>query len=107
MDSSDTVTANRLEPRFERRTVDGQELRIAVWTGLPSDKPPLLLFNGIGSRIELLAPFVEHLDPEREIIALDIPGTGESPANGVSAASTPVMRSCGANTSSCKNQTMP
>ena len=80
MDSSDTVTANRLEPRFERRTVDGQELRIAVWTGLPSDKPPLLLFNGIGSRIELLAPFVEHLDPEREIIALDIPGTGESPA---------------------------
>ena len=80
MDSSDTVTANRLEPRFERRTVDGQELRIAVWTGLSSDKPPLLLFNGIGSRIELLAPFVEHLDPEREIIALDIPGTGESPA---------------------------
>ena len=80
MDSSDTVTANRLEPRFERRTVDGQELRIAVWTGLPSDKPPLLLFNGIGSRIELLAPFVEHLDPEREIIALDSPGTGESPA---------------------------
>ena len=80
MDSSDTVTANRLEPRFERRTVDGQELRIAVWTGLSSDKPPLLLFNGIGSRIELLAPFVEHLDPEREIIALDIPCTGESPA---------------------------
>ena len=80
MDSSDTVTANRLEPRFERRTVDGQELRIAVWTGLSSDKPPLLLYNGIGSRIELLAPFVEHLDPEREIIALDIPGTGESPA---------------------------
>ncbi|MBS0406950.1 MAG: poly(3-hydroxyalkanoate) depolymerase [Proteobacteria bacterium] len=80
MDSSDTETANRIEPRFERRTVDGQELRIAVWTGLSSDKPPLLLFNGIGSRIELLAPFVEHLDPEREIIALDIPGTGESPA---------------------------
>ena len=80
MDSPDTVTTHRAEPRFERRTVDGQELRIAVWTGLSSDKPPLLLFNGIGSRIELLAPFVEHLDPEREIIALDIPGTGESPA---------------------------
>ena len=80
MDPSDTEAANRIEPRFERRTVDGQELRIAVWTGLSSDKPPLLLFNGIGSRIELLAPFVEHLDPEREIIALDIPGTGESPA---------------------------
>ena len=80
MDSPDTVTTHRAEPRFERRTVDGQELRIAVWTGLSADKPPLLLFNGIGSRIELLAPFVEHLDPEREIIALDIPGTGESPA---------------------------
>ena len=80
MDSPDTVTTHRAEPRFERRTVDGQELRIAVWAGSSADKPPLLLFNGIGSRIELVAPFVEHLDPEREIIALDVPGTGESPA---------------------------
>ncbi|HMN56215.1 MAG: poly(3-hydroxyalkanoate) depolymerase [Burkholderiales bacterium] len=80
MDSPDTATANRAEPRFERRTVDGHELRIAVWAGTSADKPPLLLFNGIGSRIELMAPFVDHLDPEREIIALDVPGTGESPA---------------------------
>lgn len=79
MDICEPVTSSRVEPQFERRTVDGQELRIALWPGLSSN-PPLLLLNGIGSRIELLAPFVQHLDPDRRVIALDIPGAGESPA---------------------------
>jgi poly(3-hydroxyalkanoate) depolymerase len=38
---------------------------------------PLLLFNGIGGNIELLAPFVRWL-PEREVITFDIPGVGHS-----------------------------
>ncbi|RZL89306.1 MAG: poly(3-hydroxyalkanoate) depolymerase [Variovorax sp.] len=38
---------------------------------------PLLLFNGIGGNIELLAPLAERM-PEREIVIFDIPGVGES-----------------------------
>ncbi|RZL88463.1 MAG: poly(3-hydroxyalkanoate) depolymerase [Variovorax sp.] len=38
---------------------------------------PLLLFNGIGGNIELLAPLAERM-PEREIVVFDIPGVGQS-----------------------------
>lgn len=38
---------------------------------------PLLLFNGIGGNIELLAPLAERM-PEREIVIFDIPGVGQS-----------------------------
>jgi len=38
---------------------------------------PLLLFNGIGGNIELLAPLAEKM-PEREIVIFDIPGVGQS-----------------------------
>ena len=38
---------------------------------------PLLLFNGIGGNIELLAPLARAL-PEREVITFDIPGVGHS-----------------------------
>jgi len=38
---------------------------------------PLLLFNGIGGNIELLAPLAARM-PEREIVIFDIPGVGES-----------------------------
>ena len=62
-----------------RVTVGGRDLRVAVWAGDPS-RTPLLIFNGIGARVELLAPLVKHLDPGREVIAFDVPGTGDSPA---------------------------
>jgi poly(3-hydroxyalkanoate) depolymerase len=42
-----------------------------------SEAPPLLLFNGIGGNIELLAPFVRRM-PEREAITFDVPGVGHS-----------------------------
>ena len=41
---------------------------------------PLLLLNGIGAPLQLLQPFVDALDPAREIIRLDVPGVGGSPA---------------------------
>jgi len=40
---------------------------------------PLLLFNEIGARLELLAPFVDALGGAAETITFDIPGAGESP----------------------------
>ncbi len=48
------------------------------WPGNPAHVP-LLLFNGIGARLELLAPFVDALGGAAETITFDIPGAGESP----------------------------
>ena len=40
---------------------------------------PLLLINGIGASLEVLAPFVAELDPAVEVIRFDPPGVGGSP----------------------------
>ena len=58
--------------------VGGQTLRVGI---RPGDKagPPLLLFNGIGASIELVAPFLAALDGP-EAIVFDVPGVGGSPA---------------------------
>jgi poly(3-hydroxyalkanoate) depolymerase len=59
-------------------TVRGRSLRVAVRGGIPGWSP-LLLCNGIGASLELLQPFVDALDPRREIIRFDMPGIGGSP----------------------------
>jgi poly(3-hydroxyalkanoate) depolymerase len=56
----------------------GRVLRVAVRAGKP-EWPPLLLCNGIGARLELLQPFVDALDPRREVVRFDMPGIGGSP----------------------------
>ena len=76
----ETVTLRRADPQFQRRTALGLDVRVAVWPGMSAEKTPLLLFNGIGARIEVLAPFVQQLHPDRQVLTLDVPGTGESPA---------------------------
>jgi pimeloyl-ACP methyl ester carboxylesterase len=40
---------------------------------------PLVLIHGIGSRLQVWDPVLPHLEPEREVIALDLPGFGASP----------------------------
>ncbi len=62
--------------RYHTLHVEGVKIRAAVRAGRGKGLP-LLLFNGIGASIELLLPFIESL-PDREIIAFDAPGTGES-----------------------------
>ncbi len=59
--------------------ISGHDLRVGLWQGEPASIP-LLIFNGIGSRLELLGPFIQRLDPDRTVIVFDVPGTGESPA---------------------------
>jgi poly(3-hydroxyalkanoate) depolymerase len=54
-----------------------QQLRVGVWPGKRA-RPPLLLFNGIGTGFETLMTFVAAL-PDVETIAFDVPGAGESP----------------------------
>jgi poly(3-hydroxyalkanoate) depolymerase len=58
--------------------VGSRVLRVAVRPGDPA-WPPLLLCNGIGAGLEVLQPFVDALDPWREVIRFDLPGIGGSP----------------------------
>ena len=60
----------------------GKRLRVAVRAanGAGPPRPPLLLLSGLGARLEVLDPLVEQLPPELEIIRLDVPGVGASPA---------------------------
>jgi poly(3-hydroxyalkanoate) depolymerase len=64
--------------RIELHEVGGQTLRVGVRRG-DKARPPLLLFNGIGASIELVAPFLAALDGP-EAIVFDVPGVGGSPA---------------------------
>jgi poly(3-hydroxyalkanoate) depolymerase len=72
------MTADPAE-RVRMLTIRGRVLRVATRDGDP-DRPPLLLCNGIGGRLELFQPFIDALDPRRAIIRFDMPGLGESPA---------------------------
>src|SRR5574337_1978251 len=58
--------------------VDGQRLRVGVWSGDHS-RVPLLMLNGIGVGVEFLQPFADALGAT-ETITFDIPGAGGSPA---------------------------
>jgi pimeloyl-ACP methyl ester carboxylesterase len=75
------VRLRRVGPaeRIQMLTVGGRVLRVATRDGNPG-RPPMLLCNGIGGRLELFQPFVDVLDPRRAIIRFDMPGIGESPA---------------------------
>jgi poly(3-hydroxyalkanoate) depolymerase len=68
--------ANRADSRII--TVDNQRLRVAIHPGKGSGTP-LLLMNGIGVNLEMFQPFVDELDPDREVIRFDVPGIGGSP----------------------------
>ena len=59
------------------REVGSRMLRVGVRPGDRS-RPALLLFNGIGANIELVAPFLAALEG-REAIIFDVPGVGGSP----------------------------
>ncbi len=60
--------------------VRGITARVSVRPGVGAytDKPPLLLCNGIGVSLEALQPLVDHLHPERGLVRFDVPGVGGS-----------------------------
>ena len=63
----------------DRANISGQTLRFGVTQGAPGTQP-LLVFNGIGANLELLAPFAAAIaDAGIGVIAFDIPGVGGSP----------------------------
>ena len=55
-----------------------QDLRVDVRPGKPGGVP-LLLLGGIGVSFESFDLFVEALDPNLEVIRVDVPGVGGSP----------------------------
>ena len=57
-----------MERSMRAIAVGDQQLRVAV----PGDgtRTPLVLANGIGASLELLQPFVDHLDPGIEVVRL-------------------------------------
>ena len=55
----------------------GQDLWVSIKPGA-KDRPPLLLFNGIGANIELAEPFLRELG-DLEAVVFDVPGVGGSP----------------------------
>ncbi len=61
-------------------TVRGVTARVSVRPGVGSytDKPPLLLCNGIGISLEALQPLVDQLDADRGLVRFDVPGVGGS-----------------------------
>jgi poly(3-hydroxyalkanoate) depolymerase len=72
------------DPRSELDGIDvrmievgDQALRVAIKHGR-KDRPPLLLFNGIGANLEIAKPFMHALN-ETEAVIFDIPGVGGSP----------------------------
>jgi poly(3-hydroxyalkanoate) depolymerase len=77
-------TADHSQPQVNRPAVTtfveagDLTLRVSVTKG-SDDVTPLLLMNGIGARLELLQPFVDHISDDRDVIRFDVPGVGESP----------------------------
>lgn len=72
----ETISDN-VNTEIRRIDVDGQPLRVGIRHG-SSERPPLLLFNGIGSNLELAGPFTAALG-DIETVIFDVPGTGGSP----------------------------
>ena len=72
------MTADPAE-RIQMLNVGGRVLRVAMRDG-NLGRPPLLLCNGIGGRLELFQPFVDALDARQGVIRFDVPGIGGSPA---------------------------
>jgi len=67
---------SELKPDFYEIEVGSNQLRAAVWKGRGARKP-LLVFNGIGANIEVIAPLAARLT-DRDVIAFDPPGVGGS-----------------------------
>ena len=70
------------DPHIEIRQIDvgGQVLNVAIRfiDEADTDRPPLLMFNGIGANLEVGFPFMSCLKNTNSII-FDVPGIGGSP----------------------------
>ena len=64
------------------RRIRGHELRVDIRRGAGDgngSRPPLLLLSGIGIGYEIFDRFVAALEPDGDVIRVDVPGVGGSP----------------------------
>jgi poly(3-hydroxyoctanoate) depolymerase len=73
-----TGSAGAGAPEVQHIWVLGHRIRVGIWRG-SAQRTPVLMFNGIGARIELLAPLAEAL-ADTEVISFELPGAGGSRA---------------------------
>lgn len=71
-----SVLQNRTRIQVDWIEVDGVRLRYGIRRGRAR---PLLVLNSIGANLDMLLPLVNALD-DAEIIAVEMPGSGRSPA---------------------------
>lgn len=76
---NDVRNVLRDSSREEMRSVSllGHRVRVSVRRGTGTG-PPLLVCNGIGASLDILDPFVAHVDPAIEVVRFDVPGVGGS-----------------------------
>lgn len=68
-----------MDSPFTTEIVGRRTLRVGRWNWALSDSvTPLLIFNGIGMNMEVMAPILEELG-DRPILMFDMPGIGGSP----------------------------
>jgi poly(3-hydroxyalkanoate) depolymerase len=75
----DIAHGSALGSTVQQLTVARQEFRVDIRTGTGSGAP-LLMYSGIGAGLELFQPLVDAIDPAIEVIRVDTPGVGGSPA---------------------------
>lgn len=68
-----------LDSNYQQVTIARQEFRVDIRRGTVAG-PPLFMFSGIGVGLELFQPLVDAIDPAIEVIRVDTPGVGGSPA---------------------------
>lgn len=74
------MVKSNTKQRTDTRTLQicGQELRVGIRPGSGSETP-LLLCSGIGISYEVFDLLIDALDPDIEVIRVDVPGVGGSP----------------------------
>ena len=77
--SARSAPAASSEASREWVEVLGHPVHVRIRPGTDPSAPPLVMCNGIGAGLDVLAPFVDTVDPRIEVVSFDVPGVGDSP----------------------------
>ncbi len=69
--------SSRKALRIEHHAIDGLDIRLAYTRRCPKRRPWLLIYNGLGANLEILAPLMNALTTVN-CLTFDMPGIGGS-----------------------------
>ena len=75
-DSARVGILRRVESKLRTIEVGGHPTRLYDF----GEGPPVVVLHGWGGRVESMAPPIACLEPKHRVVAVDLPGFGESPA---------------------------